>query len=284
MSVLHEIFAHKKIEVAEHQRERPFAEMRIAAESAPPALDFIAALRQPPHPALIAEIKRASPSKGLLLADFDPLRLARLYAQNGARAISVLTDERYFQGSLDYLAQVRQQHPDMPLLRKDFIFDPYQVYEARAAGADALLLIAAALEAPLLDALQALAAELGMAALVEVHSLAELEAVMPLRPSLVGVNNRDLNTFQVSLDTTIKLRSYIPSQVTLVAESGIHSAEDVTYLNGIDPDKDHQARIQAILVGEALVTAPDIGARVRELAGVDLVSEPFGRKRKFCEG
>ena len=208
MSILEDIFAHKRAEVEERQRIRPLPTLRQEAQAAPAALDFTAALRRPPAPALIAEIKRASPSKGLLMADFDPLRLAAQYAANGARAISILTDEHYFQGSLDYLVQVRRQLPNMPLLRKDFLYDAYQVYEARAAGADAVLLIAAGLPAPQLADLQALANELGMAALVEVHTLDELEQVLPLQPKLVGVNNRDLHTFQVNLENTPQLRPH----------------------------------------------------------------------------
>jgi indole-3-glycerol phosphate synthase len=257
MSILENIFAHKRVEVKERQRIKPLHILRQEAQAAQAALDFIAALRRPPAPALIAEIKRASPSKGLLMADFDPLRLAAQYAANGARAISILTDEHYFQGSLDYLVQVRRQLPHMPLLRKDFLYDAYQVYEARAAGADAILLIAAGLATAQLSELQALANELGMAALVEVHTLDELEQVLPLRPKLVGVNNRDLHTFQVNLETTLQLRPHIPPDVTLVAESGIHSAADAARLG--------QAGVNAILVGEALVTAPDPAARVREL-------------------
>jgi indole-3-glycerol phosphate synthase len=260
ISILENIFAYKHEEVAARCAQKPLNQVRHEALAAPAALDFIAALRRLPAPALIAEIKRASPSKGLLMADFDPLRLASQYVSNAARAISILTDERYFQGSLDYLVQVRQQFPHMPLLRKDFLYDPYQVYEARAAGADALLLIAAGLEHAQLAELHALATELGMAALVEVHTLDELEQILPLQPQLVGVNNRDLHTFQVNLETTLQLRPHIPSSVTLVSESGIHSVADATRLQ--------QAGVNAILVGEALVTAPDTAAKVRELSSL----------------
>jgi indole-3-glycerol phosphate synthase len=256
---------------------------RIAA--APPPRDFVAALRRAPGVALIGEVKRASPSKGLLCADFDPLRLAAMYVANGAAAISVLTDEKFFQGSLDYLAQIRRENLSLgpspkrrgghtspfprreggqgvrsgpPLLRKDFIVDPYQVYEARAAGADALLLIAAALPNGDLADLLDLTHDLGMAALVEVHDADELARVLPLKPRLVGVNNRDLRTFRVDLNTCLALRPLLPADVCLVAESGIHTRADVARLAA--------AGVDAMLVGEALVVAPDVAAKVRELA------------------
>lgn len=207
---------------------------------------------------LIAEVKCASPSRGLLSPDFDPLKLAATYATNGAAAISVLTDERYFKGHLDYLRQIRQAQA-IPLLRKDFICDPYQVYEARAAGADALLLIAAELVLSQLADLQALTHSLGMAALVEVHNLPELETALQSGARLIGINNRNLHTFQVSLETSQELRPLIPAEICVVAESGIHSAADVARLAGIN--------VQAVLVGEALVTAADTAAKVRELSG-----------------
>jgi indole-3-glycerol phosphate synthase len=281
----------------------PLHEVRRRAAAAPPPRDLVAALRRAPGVALIGEVKRASPSKGLLCADFDPLRLAMTYAANGAAAISILTDEKFFQGSLDYLAQIRRSAPPPlglrrrgrqsppsdgaeaatppppgrggvgwgppppgeggagwgpPLLRKDFIVDPYQVYEARAAGADALLLIAAALSDGDLADLLGLTHELGMAALVEVHDADELARVLPLRPRLVGVNNRDLRTFRVDLNTCLALRPLVPADVCLVAESGIHTRADVARLAA--------AGVDAMLVGEALVVAPDVAAKVRELA------------------
>lgn len=281
MSILDEIFAHKHQEVALSKRRRPLAEVRAAAEAQPTALDFIAALRRnhapaddgvpgemlqkPRHdrrvsPALIAEIKFASPSRGLLFARRDPIQLAQIYQANGAAAISVLTDERYFQGNLDYLSQISQEPRRLPLLRKDFIFDPYQVYEGRAAGADAVLLIAAMLEPALITDLSELAEGLGMVALVEVHNREELETVLGLGARLVGINNRDLHSFKVCLQTTLELAPFIPEEVCLVAESGIHTRQDVERLA--------QAGVEAILVGEALVSAADIPAKVGELAGV----------------
>lgn len=262
MTILDEIFAHKREEVAARRLNRPLAEVQAEALLAAPPLDFIAALRSAPaRPALIAEVKRASPSRGVIAREFDPLRLARVYAENGAAAISVLTDEKYFQGSLEYLKQLAQSGLGVPLLRKDFLYDPYQVYEARAAGADAVLLIAAHLPPALLADLHGLANALGMAALVEVHDRAELEAVLPLNPALVGINNRDLRDFSVRLETALELKPLLPPTVCAVAESGIHGAEDARRLGG--------AGFDAVLVGEALVAAADTAQKTRELAGLE---------------
>ena len=265
MSLLDEIMAHKRDEIALQQTQHPLAEARAAAETTPPPLDFVAALRRAAaRPALIAEIKRQSPSRGLLAPNFDPLRLARIYRENGAACISVLTDERYFGGSLEDLAGVRRQESRVPLLRKDFLCDPYQVYQARAAGADAVLLIVAALAPELLCELHALARSLGMAALVEAHTAEELETAMTCAPTLVGINNRDLHSFAVSLATTERLCRGLPAAVCVVAESGIHNAADVATVAAIArPDT---TGVDAILVGEALVTAADVGAKVREIA------------------
>jgi indole-3-glycerol phosphate synthase len=265
LSFLDEIMAHKRDEVARERVARPLAEVRAAAEAAPRPLDFVAALRGvPARPALIAEIKRRSPSRGLLAPDFDPLRLARIYRENGAACISVLTDEKYFGGSLAQLAGVRGQEPGIPLLRKDFICDPYQVVQARAAGADAVLLIVAALSPEQLRDLHALARALGMAALIEVHAAAELETALACAPALVGINNRDLHTFTVDLATTERLAQRIPPEICVVAESGIHGPGDLARLAAI-PRPGGARGIEAILVGEALVTAADVGAKVRDL-------------------
>lgn len=265
MTILDEIFAHKRQGVEARLRVKPLAAMRREAETAPAPLDFVGAL-QKAHaarraPALIAEVKFASPSRGVLVKDCDALRIAEIYQQNGAAAVSVLTDERFFRGRLEYLYQIRQSQPELPLLRKDFIFHPYQVYEARAAGASAVLLIAAHLDTAALRDLHALILELGMAALVEVHSREELESVLPVQPALVGINNRDLRDFSVRLETSLHLRPLVPEGVCVVAESGIHTTEDVACLSA--------AGVNAILVGEALVTAPDIAARVRSLSGLE---------------
>lgn len=278
MSFLDEILAHKRAEVAREQAAQPLAAARAAAEAAPQPLDFVAALRRAPgRPALIAEIKRRSPSRGLLAADFDPLRLARIYRENGAACISVLTDEKYFGGSLAQLAEVRRQTPGIPLLRKDFVCDPYQVYQARAAGADAVLLIVAALAPTQLRDLHALALTLGLAALVEVHTAAELEVALACDPTLVGVNNRDLHTFAVDLGATGQLASRIPASICVVAESGIRGPGDLARLAAI-PRPGGAAGVDAILVGEALVAAADIGAKVRELTGGSRPEEADGRR------
>lgn len=263
MTILDEIYAHQREVVARRAAVVPLAQVQEAARLSPPPQDFVAALRSraiPGQPALIAEIKRRSPSRGVLVENFDPQHLAGLYAANGAAAISVLTEEKYFGGSLEILKQVAVWAPGLPRLRKDFVCHPYQVYEARAAGADAVLLIAAMLTSDILAELHVLIQALGMAALVEVHTAAELAAVLPLQPGLIGINNRDLHTFGVNLDTTLRLQERVPAEVCLVSESGIHRAADVARLG--------QAGVDAILVGEALVTAPDPAARVRELAGL----------------
>ena len=272
MSKLDEIFAHKRTEIAGQKAALPLAELTALAAAAPPPRDFIAALRQTrPGPALIAEIKRGSPSRGLLVADFDPLRLAAIYSDNGAAAISVLTDERFFGGSLNDLRAVAEQMRSrraqgLPLLRKDFIFDPYQVYQARAAGADAILLIVASLAPARLAELLALAHALGMAALVETHDEAELEIALASRGRLVGINNRNLHDFTVSLETTERLARRVPAEVCLVAESGIFTAEDAARLAWVEREGGGRG-VDAILVGEALVTAADVAAKVRALSG-----------------
>ncbi|MBN1963845.1 MAG: indole-3-glycerol phosphate synthase TrpC [Anaerolineae bacterium] len=256
-TVLDRILAHKVAEVAAQKQATPLAAVQEAAAHADPPRDFVAALNRD-RVALIAEVKHASPSRGVLIEPFVPVELAQVYAANGAAAISVLTDARFFMGSLDCLRDIRAAVP-VPVLRKDFIIDPYQVYEGRAAGADAVLLIVAALADGQLADLHALISELGMAALVEVHNEAEVARVLRLEPALLGINNRDLKTFDVDLGTTARLAAHIPAGVTLVAESGIFTAEDVRRVGG------HGAR--AVLVGEALVKAQDTGALVRELSG-----------------
>ncbi len=268
MTILDDIIKYKRTqELPRQMAMREAALVRAEAKLAPPPVDFVAALRAKKSVALIAEIKKASPSKGLLRHNFDPLDLASIYAQNGAAAISVLTDAKYFQGRLEYLTQIRDHLAkpvgvDRPaLLRKDFIFHPYQVHEARAAGADALLLIAAVLKDEEMADLLALTHKLGMTALIEVHDRQELERALPLKPRLIGVNNRDLRDFSVDLNTCIELRQHAPAGICFVAESGIHTAADVERLS--------REGIDAILVGEALMKAKDVGGKVRELAGVN---------------
>lgn len=254
-TILDKIIAWKRDEIVRHKRARPVEVVRAGAALAPPPRDFAAALRSP-GVSLIAEVKRASPGKGLLRHDFDAVALARVYEDNGAAAISVLTDQHFFQGDLNHLRAVRQ-NVGLPVLRKDFILDPYQVYESRLAGADAVLLIVAALSDGDLKALYQLVHELGMAALVEVHNEAELERALRIGPRIVGVNNRDLRTFEADLETTARLRPLVPADVVLVAESGVYTRADVARLAAIGAD--------AMLVGEALMRAPDAGHKVREL-------------------
>ena len=254
--ILDRILADKYLEVAQRRTRVPIERLREQALAQTPPRDFTGALRQAQRPALIAECKKASPSKGLLRPEYDPAQLARTYAENDAAALSVLTDEKYFQGALHDLTAAREA-AELPALRKDFVVDCYQVYEARVARADAVLLIVAALRLEQLQELHQQVIELGMAALVEVHDEAEVETALEIEPKLIGVNNRNLHDFTVDLQTTARLRKNIPTGITLVAESGIHRADDVRRVRDMGVD--------AILVGEALVTASDVGAKVREL-------------------
>ena len=265
MSILAEIIAHKQTEIA--ALDAPT--LRRAAESAPAPRDFLSAIKRrrfAPRPSLIAELKRASPSKGILAAHLDLFQVADIYTQNGAAAISVLTDEKFFMGKLETLYDLRfTHHSSLPLLRKDFIIDEVQLYEAKANGADAILLIAAALTGDKHFAdLHACALNLGLTALVEVHDEAETERALKLKDvKLIGINNRNLATFEVSLETTERIRPMISPDIAVVAESGIFTASDV--------DRLANANVDAILVGEALVTAEDIPAKVREIVGARLV-------------
>ena len=228
-------------------------EERIAQRQAP--LDLAAALSGD-QIQLIAEVKRASPSRGLLCPDFNPVKLAKEYAQGGAAAISILTEVNYFGGSLDHLAAIREA-VSLPLLRKDFIFDPYQIYESRAYGADALLLIAGILSQGQLEELLSLSHSLGLKCLVEVHSEAEVDRALVSRAKIIGINNRDLSTFNVDINTTRRLRALLPQQQIVVSESGISSRRDIEKLKGWG--------INAVLIGEALVTASDIQTKMQEL-------------------
>jgi indole-3-glycerol phosphate synthase len=258
-TILDEIVDWKRDEVARHKQVVPLVDVQADIARAPAPRSLVDALRRP-GVSLIAEIKRASPSKGLLRPDLDPVALAGEYEANGAAAISVLTDQHFFRGCLDHLRAVREA-VRLPVLRKDFILESYQVYEARAAGADAVLLIVASLGDAALGALYGLVCQLGMDALVEVHDEAELARALAIRPRIVGVNNRDLRTFEVDLETTARLRALIPDDVVLVAESGVHTPDDVARLRAIGAD--------AMLVGESLVRADDAGAKVRELLGTE---------------
>jgi indole-3-glycerol phosphate synthase len=253
--MLNKIVETKRQEVERRKKELPVSALNELIRQQKVPRDFAAALRGD-GVRLIAEVKRASPSKGLLCPDFDPVSLARAYAEGGAAAISVLTEVNYFRGSLDHLAAIRQAVP-VPLLRKDFIFDEYQVYESRAFGADAFLLIAAILEREQLARLVALGHSLGMSCLVEVHNEDEAESALHSGACIIGINNRDLTTFRVDLNTTRRLRPLIPQDRIVVSESGIHGREDVARVRGWG--------VNAVLVGEALVTAGEIPAKMEEL-------------------
>lgn len=253
-TILDKILTQKQEELALAQAEPGLIkQIEESARHAPKPRDFKGVLQRS-SVALIAEVKKASPSKGLLVKDFNPVRIARTYEENGAAAISVLTDEKFFQGSLDDLRAVRAA-VRLPVLRKDFVIDAHQVYAARAAGADATLLIVMALEDNQLRDLHGLTTELGMSALVEVHNEAELERALSIGATLIGVNNRDLRTFHEDLNTTARVAALVPDDVTLVAESAIRSVEDVQRMGS------YGAR--AVLVGEGLVKAPDMAAEVR---------------------
>jgi indole-3-glycerol phosphate synthase len=251
------IAAHKREELAVRMAARPLAAVRGAAAAMPPPRDFRRAL-DGPAPRLIAEIKRVSPAKGALNPALSPATLARTYADAGAHALSVLTDEAFFHGSDADLVEARGACA-LPVLRKDFVIAPYQVYEARALGADAVLLIAALLKPPLLAELHALAGELGLAPLVEVHAPDEADAALAAGATLIGINNRNLATFHVDLATTEAVRPLLPAAAIVVSESGIATADDAR--------RALAAGATAILVGEALVTASDPVARIGELLG-----------------
>ncbi|MSQ21869.1 MAG: indole-3-glycerol phosphate synthase TrpC [Dehalococcoidia bacterium] len=259
-TILDEILESKRRELVRQKRERSLSEMERRAKATPLPLNLSGALIGP-GVRLIAECKKASPSRGLLSPSYDPASLARTYAENGAAAISVLTEVDHFHGSLEHLALVKEavRGLGLPVLRKDFIFDPYQVYQARAFGADALLLIVAMLLPTQLRELLGVTQSIWVQALVEVHSEAELEAALEAGAEIIGVNHRDLRTFQMDMGLAERLRPLIPKGKVVVAESGIHSRDDIARMK--------KACVNAVLVGEALVTAPDVAAKVRELAG-----------------
>jgi len=257
--ILQRILAVKRDEVAAAAARVDLASMRAEAEATAPARDFVAALRAPiaaGRPAVIAEVKKASPSKGVLRADFDPAAIARSYAANGAACLSVLTDRQFFQGAPEHLVAARAACA-LPVLRKDFVIDPYQVYESRALGADCILLIVAALDLARMQALEAAAHALGMAVLAEVHDAAELDLALRLGTPLLGVNNRNLRTFATRLDTTLDLLPRIPAERVGVTESGILVRADVERMRA--------SGIHALLVGEAFMRAADPGAALAQL-------------------
>ena len=256
-SILERIVADKRVEVATRKATAPRSDLERRCAALPPPRDFEAALRPAGRPvALIAEVKKASPSRGVLKGDLDPVALATTYARHGADAISVLTDERYFQGHLELLAAIRAQ-VSVPLLRKDFTIDEWQLWESRAAGADAVLLIVSILAGALLADLLAAAKGLGLAALVECHTAAEVDRALAAGCRLLGINNRDLATFETRIETTLALLPQIPPGPIVISESGFFTGEQVRRVV--------QAGAGAVLVGEGLVKADDVAGKIREL-------------------
>jgi indole-3-glycerol phosphate synthase len=257
--ILDRIIATKREEITAAVAAKPLATLEAEAAAQPAPRDFVGAIRRKidcGQPAVIAEIKKASPSKGVIRPDFQPAEIARSYAQHGAACLSVLTDRQYFQGCPEYL-QAARAACELPVLRKDFMVDRYQVAEARAMGADCILLIAAALSLPEMQVLEAQAHGYGMAVLVEVHNGEELDAALQLKTPLLGINNRNLRTFDVTLDTTLGLLARIPADRIVVTESGILKPEDVALMRA--------SKVNAFLVGEAFMRAPSPGAELARL-------------------
>jgi indole-3-glycerol phosphate synthase len=266
-NILQQIVETKKGEVAANRQTTPIEALKERCAAASPARNFFAAVTKEPKGLVnvIAEVKKASPSVGIIREDFDPVGIAKAYHAAGADALSVLTDEQYFKGKLEYIQQIRDVVP-LPVLRKDFIIDPYQVYEARAAGADAILLIAEILSDSMLMDLEILATELKLTTLIEVHELDSLLRVrsiigFPMRSySLLGINNRDLTTFKVDLSTTMRLAEFVEDKQVLVSESGIRDRSDVQRLES--------AGIRTLLIGETLMKSPDLGGTMANLKGI----------------
>ncbi|MDO8586568.1 MAG: indole-3-glycerol phosphate synthase TrpC [Armatimonadota bacterium] len=257
--ILDEITQFKRAEVDRQKEAVPPAEVKAALADAPAIRDFAGAVRRTGSGMrIIAEAKKASPSKGVIREDFRPVEIARAFEANGASAISVLTDQKFFQGALSYLTDVKSA-VGLPILRKDFIIDEYQIYQSRAAGADAILLIAAILPEGVLRSFLDTAGGLGLSCLVEVHDEPEMETALAVGAKVIGVNNRDLRTFQVDINTTARLARMAPCDRVIVSESGVHSRADVDFLSRVGT--------HAILVGESLMRAEDIGAKLRELIG-----------------
>ena len=255
--ILDQIVAAKREEVARLKKATPLAQLQGGMGELPTTRNFRKAISNAPC-AIIAEVKRSSPSKGRIRKDFDPLKIAAIYQVHGAQAVSILTDEQFFEGKGAYLAAIKKAI-DLPLLRKDFIIDPYQIYETRFLGGDALLLIAAILEQRQLSEYIQLAEQLGLAPLVEVHTKAELGKALAAGAEIIGINNRDLKTFSTDLNRTLELAPMIPKGTITVAESGISTRKDIELLMG--------AGINCFLIGEALMRANDIGRKLRELLG-----------------
>ena len=256
MDILGKIVSYKKKRVAEKKEKIPLAKLKDKIDTLPPARDFKGSISLPGKISLICEIKRASPSSGLICKEFHPKKIARTYEKNGAAAISVLTEDKYFQGDILHLFSVKQS-VNIPILRKDFIIDEYQLYESRAFGADALLLIASILDGKQIGELVRITENLGMEALVEVHSEEDLKKALSTSAEIIGINNRNLKDFTVDLNVTKELRKKIPRGKTVVSESGIKTREDVLLLKNIG--------INAILVGQVLLESQDIGRKLEEL-------------------
>ena len=259
--ILDTIIAHKQKELAVEQKQVPIAKLEAEVMNLPPTRNFREVITGSDTVKLIAEVKKKSPSKGIIREDFHPVSIAETYVENGSAAISVLTDRHFFAGELSYLHAIRDT-VNVPLLRKDFTIDPYHIYQARVAGADAILLIVAALTASQLRSFMEVAASLSLACLVEVHTREELDVALDADAQIIGINNRDLRTFHTDIATTFQLREVIPADKVVVSESGIHSREDVVRLQ--------KAGIHAMLVGESLMRSPDIGEQVQRLTGASV--------------
>jgi indole-3-glycerol phosphate synthase len=270
--ILDQIISHKREEIKRDKAITPSAELEKRLASAPKPRKFKAAISKPNKINLIAEVKKASPSKGVIREDFDPVKIAKLYESNGASALSVLTDEKFFQGSLSHLTQIREA-VKLPILRKEFIIDEYQVYQSRVFGADAILLIVACLTLDELKRLYNLATDLKLDSLMEVHTVEELKTALEVGCEIIGINNRNLKTFHTDINTTFKLKELIPDDKIVVSESGIYSASDVKLLKSCG--------INAILVGEALMREEDIGKKVRELVIENRKQKTGNRKQEI---
>ena len=256
--ILDTIVAHKRKELLDEQDQISLSELKSKLTDVPPTQDFFSAITNPNSINLIAEVKKKSPSKGIIRSDFDPVQIAHIYQKNGAAAVSVLTDKHFFDGNLSYLSSIREA-VNLPLLRKDFTIHPYHIFQARVAGADAVLLIVAVLTPEQLKEYIEIAASLSLVSLVEVHTEEELEIALDADAAIIGINNRDLRTFNTTLDTTFKLLELIPEGKVVVSESGIYTRDDVAALREVG--------VNAILVGESLMRSSDIGEKVRELIG-----------------
>jgi indole-3-glycerol phosphate synthase len=255
-NVLDKIVEYKILEIEQSKKENSWTELEDQLIQSPPVRSFVDQLRSADGMGVIAEVKKASPSAGIIREDFDPVEIAKIYEQNGASCISVLTDEHFFQGHLDFLKNIRKS-VELPLLRKDFILDRYQILEARVAGADCVLLIAECLEPEQLADLYSYSSKLGMDTLIEIYEPENLQPVLDLSPELMGINNRNLKTFVTDLEHSIQLSKQVPETTLLVSESGIRNREDVLRLT--------DAGIKAILVGETLMKSENIGDKLREL-------------------